>query len=983
MDNLSNDFLPLLSISKEKAERNVTEAENYLRLDFKNIAEILSSYHPLELVKMCVWEERRITRIQKNEETLRSYRLLPVLVQSILSSSMYERRSSNRDVREKDWLRLVNLGQDVSRKLCRLLDSRAALEFLKGNTDEKGASDYRIALYHQFFPEFKDKKKLEEEKLMAHTSFEGEEEIVSSFFGMKVDEFITGLSSIAYESLEGIDRLSQESAAFKSEVLLRMAKLKAEEGGAGLDDEQLKMKVYKDASIYQQALRLEGQRDGFDLFRPEFCSNMSAKALDKLSVETGSLNFENYFFSKGLWISTVFPFLKVGDMYFSFVGKYILSCAQRVASETLNLHSRITAATYRALSWLFTETDVVGVYSFDGKKIDISVLESLLDINAYALPQQWFLRRLARMEDEKVRPQLGHKLIFVDPDGDERLVKMDENTFSTSVVELLNVKSNDTRSDFFTTILGEYTDVEPSPYSDVFESDEVANEEVRLEDDQDLPESELEDFDDADYMPEEESEQEVLPEEEDPRLVSSSCPISEDEKSKYLETYEDNQDIIEEELGKAVDNTQYDGVDDDEYDDDEDYLDSGDEEDEDMDLDVDDEVETEEEEIKEEAAIEDDEDPDQLNFMDILDEEDVQSEKIEPDFSFAIPDEDAEKEAEGDACSSLEKDSFMSEPVMKDDLSSSDFPNTQAGTAAKTDVPPFEPCAEEAPGEDVSSPEIAEEDTLEEDTLEEDTLEEDTLEEDTLEEDTLEEDTLEEDTLEEDTLEEDALEEEQADEVSDAGSEEKVEDLAHKDAPSYVEESGEKVFTLSKDDVDLNRGRMKVEEQPYADAVKDEKASVSFDEDGLTIDLENPRYSETIRQIVSLLGNKAGVFAKFLEQEDRSVLDYFNNVLHQMWEKQCQDGKDKMFSIFEYDLSVLLSKGKVHDELRDMELMNNAGAVMYSKGKNVWNALVLYINKDYVVETAEMKSISRNYFSASNWKIVSVIGEELIARGRG
>ena len=974
MDNLSNDFLPLLSISKEKAERNVTDAENYLRLDFKNIAEILSAYHPLELVKMCVWEERRIGRIQKNEETLRSYRLLPVLVQSILSSSMYERRSSNRDVREKDWLRLVNLGQDVSRKLCRFLDNRAALEFLKGNTDEKGASDYREALYRQFFPESKDKKKLEEEKLMAHTSLEGEEEIVSSFFGMKVDEFINGLSSIAYESLEGIDRLSQESAAFRSEVLLRMAKLKAEEGGESLDDEQLKMKVYKDVSIYQQALRLEGQRDGFDLFRPEFCSNMSAKALDKLSVETGSLNFENYFFSKGLWISTVFPFLKVGDMFFSFVGKYILSCAQRVASETLNLHSRITAATYRALSWLFTETDVVGVYSFDGNKIDISVLESLLDINAYAFSQQWFLRRLARIEDEKVRPQLGHKLIFVDPDGDEKLMKMDENTFSTSVVELLNVKNNDTRSDFFTTILGEYTDVEPSPYSDIFESDEVVNDEVHAEDDQDLPESELEDFDDTDYLQEDEAEQDALSDEEDPRLASSSCPISEDEKSRYLETYEDNQDIIEEELGKAVDNTQYDGVDDDEYDDEEDYPDSGYEEDEDMDLDVDDEVETEEEELKEEAAIEDDEDPDQLNFMDILDEEEGQSERIEPDFSFAIPDEDAVDVTECDASSLLKEDSSMSEPVIQDDLSSPDLPDAQAGIAGKVYEPSFGPEVEETAGGDIPFVKTSEADISGEDALDEDALEEDALNKDTLNEDTLDEDTLDEDTLDEDSV----------DEVPDARPEEKVDGFAAKtDTPSYVGETGEKIFTLTKADVDLNRGKIKIEEQPYEENVKDEKASVSFDGHGLTIDLENPRYSETIRQIVSLLGNKAGVFAKFLEQEDRSVLDYFNNVLHQMWEKQCQDGKDKMFSIFEYDLSVLLSKGKVHDELRDMELMNNAGAVMYSKGKNVWNALVLYINKDYVVETAEMKSISRNYFSASNWKIVSVIGEELIARGRG
>ena len=790
VDNLANDFLPLLNISKEKAERNVAEAENYLRLDLKNIAEILSAYHPLELVKMSVWEERRIDRSQKNGDVLRAYRLLPVLLQSVLSSGMYERRSSSRDVREKDWSRLVNLGQDFSRKLSRMLDNRAALEYLKGNTDRNGASDYRNALYRQFFPERKDERKLADEKLLASTSLEDNEEVVRSFFGMDVGSFISGLSSIALESLGGIDRLSRESAAFKSEVLLRMAKLKAEEGNGDLDDEQLRMKVYKDVSVYQQALKLEGQRDGFDLFRPEFCSELSEKALDKLSVGTGELDFDKYFFAKGLWISTVFPFLKVGDMYFSFVGKYILSCAQRVASETLNLHSRITAATYLALSSLFTATDVVGVYSFDGNKIDISVLESLVDINAFANPQQWFMRRLGRIEDERVRPQLGHKLIFVDPDGDEKLLKIDENTYSTSVIELLNVRNNNTRTEFFTTILGEYKDVEPSPYSDVFESDELANEEVRSDDDVDLPESELEDMDESDYV----QDDEPVVEDEgtvDPLTVSASCPISEDERTRYLETYEDNLDIIEEELGKSVDNTQYDGVDDDEYIDDDDLQDSDDYEDV-LALDVDEEVESEEDEAAE--VSEDDEDPDQLDFMDLLDEDEAPSERIEPDFTFAIPpsdgtaSDDAGKEGTSDGSGfSMIDPSADFYPVVSDDPAEDD--SVTAGfqmsdmddedkpsdyVVSEEDVQSQEPetvisgmsqpedddAGEEIPDEEIPEEEIPEEEIPEEEIPEEEIPEEEIPEEETPEEETPEEETLEDETLEDETPEEEIPEEE-------------------------------------------------------------------------------------------------------------------------------------------------------------------------------------------------------------------------------
>ena len=87
-----------------------------------------------------------------------------------------------------------------------------------------------------------------------------------------------------------------------------------------------------------------------------------------------------------------------------------------------------------------------------------------------------------------------------------------------------------------------------------------------------------------------------------------------------------------------------------------------------------------------------------------------------------------------------------------------------------------------------------------------------------------------------------------------------------------------------------------------------------------------------------------------------------------------------MFSVFEYDMSLLLSKGRIYDELRMQELMNNAGAVMYSQGKSRWNALLLYINRDYEVESAKMISLDRSSFSASNWKIVTNIAEALIAR---
>ena len=78
----------------------------------------------------------------------------------------------------------------------------------------------------------------------------------------------------------------------------------------------------------------------------------------------------------------------------------------------------------------------------------------------------------------------------------------------------------------------------------------------------------------------------------------------------------------------------------------------------------------------------------------------------------------------------------------------------------------------------------------------------------------------------------------------------------------------------------------------------------------------------------------------------------------------------------------IASPNAVRDELRKEELLNNAGAVMYSKHREEWNALVLVINSSYELEDAFETVITPSSFSPSNWKICTIIGEQLIQRGK-
>ena len=139
--------------------------------------------------------------------------------------------------------------------------------------------------------------------------------------------------------------------------------------------------------------------------------------------------------------------------------------------------------------------------------------------------------------------------------------------------------------------------------------------------------------------------------------------------------------------------------------------------------------------------------------------------------------------------------------------------------------------------------------------------------------------------------------------------------------------------------------------------------------------------SGILRDIAEHL-DKDSAFLSFISEADGEMRDYLQRVIRSSWERQRADGKDKMFSIYDYSISVVLASGVVNDELRKEGLLNNAGAVMYSKHKETWNALVLFLDDDFALIDAFEKKITPESFSPSNWKICRVIGQQLIERGK-
>lgn len=1184
MDSFNNDFEFLMATSPEKVEKNLAEVLNYINIDLDNLSRLLSSYHPLEILKMAFWEERRVSRTQKDESQRLAARLLPVALQSIVISTGFEMRSRNRNVLKKDWQRILSLNQDLARRMDRYIDFKTVELVQQGRLDKENASVYHHYLFDQFFPSDVEETTIRSQARYARLFVEADAYLFKSKYGVSADTLVDEVEKVALSSLNAIDKLREDSTLHKTLLMLEMARLRGEKGNEEITEEELRQKALLNPELYQENLRLQGLRDDFDMFRPEFYSNIPTSLLEEFSAEVSSKDLGQCLFTHGYWPCTVFPFIKLSNFYFTFIGKKLLGITQRVLKDRLGLEERLTKGTEEAVSSLFTQTDVLGVYSFDGNKIDVKVLSTVAEINSYESPEL-FNSILSRRKDElSERPLPGHRMLYVSPEGTETLEELSEGVFKTSLNHLLSIKDDKSeRRIFYSSIFGEFQEVGAEELGDVYDEDETV-EDNPVDEDILLDELSLSSLDEYETEDDEESDDSSQPDEEE-LLDVSRYDESEEESVQMRKTYDETHEHV---LKSLVEDEVSNDFPEEVLEDDDTFLEDEEEEREEE-AEEEEEIEPQLEDIEESLSeeeelseIEDEiEDPDQLTFMELLDEYDdeVETDDTDEDQKYSTPIEDS---ALDEGFSELETDDTDEDeyykhentiaPVFNDIIQSEiEYERNEEEPSLEAPVVPIEieepirdndiveshevehysQCvespseideesvrrlfdldreeSEESYSPDPERKEYSEAEFFGIDSDDIDNSEEEVRDvEDSLDsasadffdvdsdesEDSLREDSTDAPLIEAEDVSRQEVASEAQEVVSDeepasskdsAGEEEKAEEPSfslydpdeeqeknkegnpsvllpeeefvniideNDDAGDFYPESllkdedysenDEKEIQIEETPVEENVRILEVQEAEKADEpveqeeedtdssfnpVEEKQGDIvlEYDEDSdeeedekeppasqellideieaseeekvftlseedigkgnaipmpeiqeeiveqeddevvestHTVDLENPKYSETIRQIAQQLLPDVGVFADFIENEDRSVLDYFNSVIRQCWERQYHDGKDKMFSIFEYDLSVLLVKNRVFDSLRETELMNNAGAVMYSKGKKEWNALIVNFSKEFKVEFATMKKITKEDFSPSDWKIVTVIGEELIARGQ-
>ncbi len=1274
MDKLFSDIDSLSQMSLEKAEKNLSEIRTYIENDFQGIARILESYHPLEILRRAAWTAYENEKKRKDEYTLAYYRLIPLLLQSILVSTHYKKENFNRNriVKSKDYDRVLALSMDVHRRLLRYIDCKTVAELKKGTIVEADAERYRTNVFKLFYPPKENEERINNIYYVFDCYAQNENEKIEKVFKVKGSELSACFKAIADSSLTAIDKLSAEIKAFKSEVEFLSLKRREDSRYKAMSEEDMSKLIIRENKWESRSQTLAASRDDFDLFRPEFYSSLPESAYDAVAAEIGTLDLYSYL-DNGLWPASMRPFIKIGAFTFTFLGSHMISYGNRMLMETIGTNDVPSRTAQYALSLLFTPTDVVDVYSFDGNKIDLFVLPTMLEVNPYIYPERFTRRLHDKNEEMQRKAKPGHNLLIVDPDTlRDELHSIGDHAYCSSASYMLKaIRSKAGIKSVHQTIFGtiEYPEGERDYDDSLLDSELDTSEPLEDELLDDYTSDEYEYAEDEELLEKKISEREAKLEEEPEDLKAKDRS---GELARLKSIYELTPEIVKKEeeeererepLESELDEVEYQ----EEEDADDDFVDDSIPEDEELYDEVEKEDVYEKEALDSESAK--DEDPSQLNFLALLDDDSPEEKELTNEL---IEDDEKEFEKEEEKAAELDKeysdyvdaddyedlereDGEAPEPLMdsenrdkefSDFVDDDDFGDLEKEDGVSSEAAPQsaeEPETIEAETDDNirtdetsdkksedSSSEITEDASVKESEAEEayakepdsdaavelpnvnadasitdaeeaeltDDAKDDLLQSEEIKAEKLSDDAIDEqletraDESSEEAMPESEtvalgndesiaadLEAEATSEINDASSEEASTDESLKDEPAseksqsssgavsmaqwfalfnndysnpvlddsdedvktigaaveeaedpaeeikdedhaaendisesaeqanasiapenVIEESSEEELPLdvesaeaeeaadsanpdaenssAEEEVSLDGESGKAaeevvsENEPASEASAEEDAAseieentqdtplspeeerllkegIKKDSDGLYVmtgpteyhsygklkdevpasaedtaeedageveaavkepepiseerakklspedmieEIEIPeieeseeekflkRVSGSVAAIVKVLGSLDGRFVTFLKASDSDMLNYLNTIIESSWKRQQVDHKDKLFSIYDYSISVLLAETPVRDELRLSELLNNAGAVMYSKDADEWTALILYINEDFKVEDAMETTFTRDSFSQSDWKRIVNIGEILKSR---
>ena len=967
----------------QKARKNYQEAMNFLVNDYKSAAALMSRYYPLAVLSKASWHAWEAGQVKNADEVSRTAaRIMPVFLQSVMQSRYYETGSgfsSLQDIRQKDWDRLKEITSDAVRRYLRLIENRAVIAVKEGLVREEDFAVYREALFSELFLSPATESSLEKDRTLFNAVFTGDEDLAESVFHTDEKTLMQQLYAFAGVCVTAIDELVSDTRSLNE-------KIRAEVDALMSQKPQLTRQLASDEVIAKGGWRprlesLKQRADSYDMFSVEMNTLLSTETCKCFSASAGSIDDV---ISDGRFTAVIYPFLRFADRFYCFTGSmffpstvHAIRAAIHRSGTMQKVGEKLDKISDHFILYLFRQSDIEDVYTYKGYKADVVLLASLRHIDCFEYPQLWTTRLERRKSERKRTAQLGHVLLFVDPDSDIPLTDLGESSFMISLSALADVTVSDEKMKAFYSRFFDIQHREDYPevesYEEAFSDDEILPDDSSY----DSPLDEVP----VQVLLDDESEYDRTDDDEKARIIESRF----DQEDRLLSDVHEDQacsrsyaDLSGYELPEALKNEEVvEELDDLETDDF-----SSDEADE-LDDEEDDSFLFEEDDLDEP---EDEAEPDFEDDEAGIEQDSGLDEDEEYDESQPVSDECYIPEDDPDQLKLFDDDGSPAQNLPDDELAALDKLETESDELYILDKEPSE-AAEEAQSDEVQSDEV-QSDEVQSDELKADELKADELKADELKaEPAAEADELplssEEDDDEDGDFEafDQSLAEKEEAGLDSIPHDSSVLDESFPDiSPEQAEEEEEGLVSEESEE----RQEAEEEEEDFAssleaemkdpDVIADSSPDYNMETSSSSSEKELP---EMLGEIRRRLDSPLAGFDELTRQADSQTLSALDSAIRKAVTASRTEQKDKMLVIPSCHLSLIISAFDRLDSLRKMEVRNNAGTQMYARGLSDWSFVLLYYDSSEMLRSLYFEELTPDSFSHSDWKIVSVLGEEL------
>jgi len=943
------DLLSMTGVSAEKIQKNMNEVSLFLTNDVSNILSIIDRFQPLELVKMACWEQRRISNDRPNDmfAQVTASRLVWYL-QSVVAAKKPP-YSQNSEIKEKDWKRLVQLFEDLCSKSIRYADNYA----LSLYADQQISTEEMLVAFQNYatdsiLPPPTDRTLLEKQHNALKYQLQPFNSLIAEVFDAKLDGLLTAFAQLARNAHEGIDKLSDDSTAFKQASMSQLELLKSR-SEPGSDMQELMDQVVREQGWEGWVSDIVGRRDGYDLFAVQKLTDLSVSDALVLALDAGQ-NHEFLEDDKKGWLTKASllsdrPFLRIFNSVFCFDGDTLLDRAYSIIrkavcakSEELENRWRAIEQEKQSLLSITFFSSMLGTMNYTRKvlhgdgyidavfedskhKLGIQIPASHLGYtpyNPFEQTQDALLQLEGELDAVRLLQDVPYSTVVIDITNRESQypLALKDNKLTLSLIQLVDLATSWDGMAQIKELVGLPT---------------LGNQKHHQED------------------------------EEEQKPKDQEAPVLEGDTTGEEPPVEENE----------IQPSGYESLDDDLFIEDDFHLEDDSDQDHDSESEFDyfDEIDEDEREAADDMALSELQ-PTLFNLDDELmfskgnlvensdlDDDDDDLDEYEHEAICIIGDYQVDEDLPQMGSSLVQADEQM-EGDLEDDSKLYDYTQySQESEDAYLGENP-EGTPPEIPKEKPSSPlsffgHLSSIANVSSSKPKEPTI-----------------------------------------------SDEPIEDLELAEEPELIEESSP-TNRLAMPPVSVEAGDMEPSVEPVSKVqssprfilaetvsqkgedvpvVSEEKELIHLEELESSLDGSLPNH---LRDILGKLEEKGeNVFFDFCKTAEEGLLKTTASLIEQARQAQQSDNKDKMFTIPGFDLTVVLITGR-SDMLCSWDRKNNVAAIMYSQGKTSWEVLYLSYAPSGTLIQAEERSICFEDFSHTDWKYVLNLGERILERKKG